>query len=315
LILAPLSVCSKNPISLWGSLAMSKKTEIPVYSLDKFKSKGDKSNLFEVELFDANRHFQVSYPHRHDFYEILYLAKGSGYHIIDSNKYAIKPPSIFFLSPGQAHKLELSHDIEGFIFIFTAEFYLLNQKNKNKLLEFPFFFSVEQNNPPLYLNNPEDNDFIRNLFVRSSNLVLNQNDFNEEIVRSTLDLILLTCNDLYPEELKSVQKGKGHILVKNFLLLIEENFHKNLRISDYANLLAITPNHLTQMVKQITGKSSVNILHEKTVVEIKRLLIHTDLSIAEISDTMNFPDQSYFTKYFKKLSNLSPMAYRRLHVK
>jgi len=294
---------------------MTKNIGIPVYSLDKFKSKNDRSNLFEVELFDANRHFKVSYPHRHDFYEILYLSQGSGFHIIDSNKYPINPPCIFFLSPGQAHKLELSHDIEGFIFIFTAEFYLLNQKNKNKLLEFPFFFSVDQNNPPIYLSNADDDNFIKNLFARCTNVVLNNHVSSDEIARSTLDLILLTCNDLYPEELKSLQKGKGHILVKNFLLLIEENFHKNLRISDYANLLAITPNHLTQMVKQITGKSSVNVLHEKTVVEIKRLLIHTDLSIAEISETMNFPDQSYFTKYFKKLSNHSPTAYRKLHVK
>jgi len=294
---------------------MSNKTGIPVYSLDKFKSKADKSNLFQVELFDANRHFKVSYPHRHDFYEVLYLSKGSGFHIIDSNKYPINPPCIFFLSPGQAHRLELSHDIEGYIFIFTAEFYLINQKNKNKLLEFPFFFSVEQNNPPIYLNNQEDDNYLKNLFVRCTNVVLNNQVSADEIARSTLDLILLTCNDLYSEELKTVQKGKGHILVKNFLLLIEENFHKNLRISDYADLLAITPNHLTQMVKQITGKPSVIVLHEKTVVEIKRLLIHTDLSIAEISDNMNFPDQSYFTKYFKKLTNLSPMAYRKIHVK
>ncbi len=294
---------------------MVAKIGIPVYSLEKFKLNDDKSSLYQVELFDANRHFAVSYPHRHDFYEILYLSKGSGLHIIDSNKYEIRPPCIFFLSPGQAHRLELSNDIDGFIFIFTAEFYLLDQKNKNKLLEFPFFFSVDQINPPIYLDNSEDDNFIKNLFSRCIQ-VLSKNKLSaDEIARSVLDLILLTCNNLYPEELKSVEKGKGYILVKNFLLLIEENFHKNLRVSDYANLLAITPNHLTQMVKQVTGKPSVNILHEKTVVEIKRLLIHTNLSISEISDYMNFPDQSYFTKYFKKLSHLSPMAYRKLHVK
>jgi YesN/AraC family two-component response regulator len=153
------------------------------------------------------------------------------------------------------------------------------------------------------------------LFTRCSNIVFNNQASSDEIARSTLDLILLTCNDLYPEELKSVQKGKGNILVKNFLLLIEENFQKNLRITDYADMLAITPNHLTQVVKQITGKTSIDTLHKKTVVEIKRLLIHTELTIAEISEYMNFPDQSYFTKYFKKLTNLSPMAYRKQSVK
>ena len=152
---------------------MDSKTNIPVYSLGKFKSKNDKCSLYEVELFDANRHFQVSYPHKHDFYEILYLSNGSGYHIIDSNKYEIKPPCIFFLSPGQAHKVELSDDIEGYIFIFTSEFYLLNQKNKNRLLEFPFFFSVEQINPPIYLNSKDDDKYLKALFKRCSNIVLN----------------------------------------------------------------------------------------------------------------------------------------------
>ncbi len=292
------------------------KKNIPVYSLDKFKSQSDKSRLFEVELFDANRHFQVSYPHKHDFYEVLYLSNGFGYHIIDSNKYEIKPPCIFFMSPGQAHKLELSKDIEGYIFIFTAEFYLLNQKNKNRLLEFPFFYSVEQNNPPVYLKNDEDNLYIQSLFKHCIKVVLkDENASVNEIARSTLDLILLTCNNLYPADRKTVQKGKGHILVKNFLQLIEQHYYQNLRINEYAQMLAITPNHLTQMVKQIMGKTSVEILQQKTVVEIKRLLIHTDLNVSEISDYMNFPDLSYFTKYFKKIAGLSPLAYRKKHEK
>ncbi len=295
---------------------MSKKTKIPVYSLDKFKTKNYNRNLYEVELFDANRHFQVSYPHKHDFYEVLYLSNGSGYHIIDSNKYEIKPPCIFFMSPGQAHKLELSKDIEGYIFIFNAEFYLLNQKNKNRLLEFPFFYSIEQNNPPVYLTKSEDNQYLKLLFKRCTDIVLlNDNASSDEIARSTLDLILLTCNDLYPAERKTVQKGKGHILVKNFLQLIEQHYYRNLRISEYAEMLAVTPNHLTQMVKQVMEKTSVEILQRKTVVEVKRLLLHTDLSIAEISDYMNFPDQSYFTKYFKKVSGVSPMTYRKDHEK
>ncbi|MDR1761986.1 MAG: AraC family ligand binding domain-containing protein, partial [Bacteroidales bacterium] len=74
---------------------------IPVYSLQNF-SKEQLNRQFQVETFDANRHFAVEYPHRHDFFEILFLSKGSGRHIIDSNVYEVKPPCVFFLSPGQA---------------------------------------------------------------------------------------------------------------------------------------------------------------------------------------------------------------------
>lgn len=288
---------------------------IPVYSLDKFSNTNDRSALFQVEIFDDKRHFKVSYPHRHDFYEVLYLTGGSGIHIIDNESYDIKPPCIFFMSPGQAHKLELSNDIEGYIFLFTAEFYLLQNTNKNRLLEFPFFFSAQQHNPPLSLESTYDNNFLKTLFIKGCNEIARKENCSNDIVRSLLDLILLTCDRLYPPHLRSVQSTKGHILVKKFLYLIEENYQNNLRVNDYADMLAITPNHLTQLVKQVTGKTSIELMQEKLIVEVKRLLLHTNMTISEIAELMHFPDQSYFSKYFKKISGISPMQYRKKSMK
>jgi len=287
---------------------------IPIYSLDKFSSSNNPHKGFQVEVFDANRHFMVEYPHRHDFYEVLYLSGGSGFHIIDSNKYKIEPPCIFFMTPGQTHKLELSQDIDGYIFLFAPDFYLLNQSNKNKLLGFPFFHSVTRQNPPLYLSNSEDNAFVKNLFLRGCNYVKNNNP-SEEIILSLLDLILLTCNQLYPKEYKVLPNNKGHISVKKLMLLIEENYQLNLTVSDYAGMLSITANHLTQLVKQITGKTTNEILQEKNILEIKRLLLYTNLTVTEIAAQMNFADQSYITKYFKKGTGLTPLQYRTASLK
>ena len=285
---------------------------IPIYSLDKFDRSNTPGKGFQVEVFDANRHFSVEYPHRHDFYEVLYLSAGSGYHIIDSNRYKIEPPCIFFMTPGQTHKLELSHDIDGYIFLFAPEFYLLNQSDKNKLLSFPFFHSVMRQNPPVYLANENDNKFLKNLFERGCSEVQTN---NEEIIRSLLDLILLTCNKLYPIEYSVLPNNKGHILVKKFLQLIEENYQKNLKVNDYADKLAITANHLTQIVKQITGKTTIEILQEKNILEIKRLLLYTNLTVSEIATELNFADQSYFTKYFKKCTSQTPLDFRKEMVK
>jgi len=282
--------------------------QIPVYSLGEFSKADQRSKMYQVEAFDANRHFQVSYPHKHDFYEVLFLTKGSGFHIIDSNKYRIQPPCVFFLSPGQTHKLELSHDIDGYIFLFTAEFYLLNQANKNKLLELPFFFSVSQENPPLLLKDESNVNFLKQLFTRAFTEV---KDNDEEIIRSILDLTLQTCNKLYPAKYFGIQKTRGHLLVKNLLQLIEENYQNNYSINEYASMLNITPNHLTQMVKQVTGNTSAKLLQNKVIIETKRLLIHTDMTVTEIADYMNFSDQSYFTKFFKKACGITPLQYRK----
>lgn len=282
---------------------------IPVYSLRSFSSRERESQQFQVEVFDANRHFAVKYPHRHDFFEVLYLAKGTGFHIIDGNKYRIQPPCVFFMSPGQAHKIEFSHDIEGFIFIFTPEFYLIDYNNPNRLIEFPFFFTIRQDNPPLLLENESDVDFLENLFNKGIKELEKGESFSVDLLHSILDLILNTCASLYKSDENSLT-GKGHMLVKRFFQLVEENYERNLSVAQYAGKMAITPNHLTQTISQLTGKTSSQIIKAKQILEIKRLLIHTNLSVTEIATRLNFPDQSYFAKFFKRETGISPLQYR-----
>jgi AraC-like DNA-binding protein/mannose-6-phosphate isomerase-like protein (cupin superfamily) len=288
---------------------------IPVYSLHNFSSQERVSQQFQVEVFDANRHFSVKYPHRHDFFEVLYLSKGSGFHVIDGNKYEIKPPCIFFMSPGQAHKIEFSSDIDGFIFIFTPEFYLINQTNQNRLIEFPFFFTIRQDNPPLNLLDEKEVLFLESLFKKGISEIEKGESYSVELLRSVLDLILTSCSMLYKTDEKISTKGKGHIVVKKFFQLVEENYRQNWSVAEYADRMAITPNHLTQTVNQLTGKTSSQIVRSKQILEIKRLLVHTNLSVTEIATRLNFPDQSYFTKFFKRETGISPLQYRVKAVK
>jgi len=293
----------------------SSSEQLPVYSLQIFSSPERSRQQFQVEVFDANRHFAVKYPHRHDFYEVLYLSKGSGFHVIDGNKYDIQPPCVFFMSPGQAHKLEFSNDIEGYIFIFTAEFYLINQNNQNRLIEFPFFFTIRQDNPPILLTKKENVTFLETLFQKGIGELANKENYSVELLRSILDLILTFCSTIYTSSEPQPAKGKGHIVVKKFLQLVEENYQYNLSVADYADKMALTPNHLTQTVSQLTGKTSSQIIKAKQILEIKRLLVHTNMNVTEIANQLNFPDQSYFAKFFKRETGFSPLQYRMKSLK
>lgn len=294
---------------------MGDHNKIPVYSVHNFSAPERKSQQFQVEVFDANRHFQVRYPHRHDFFEVLYLYKGSGVHVIDSNQYKIEPPCVFFLSPGQAHKLELSHDIEGYIYIFTPEFYLINRVNQNRLIEFPFFYTIQQTNPPLLLKNDDDNIFLKSLFKKGAFEAEKKEKASIEMLRAVLDLILTSCAHLYPEDEGLMTKGKGHLMVKRFYQLVEENYQRNITVNEYADMLAVTANHLTQTIKQLTGKTSMDIIKSKQILEVKRLLVHTNMGITEIASLLHFNDQSYFTKFFKKETGFTPLAYRNESMK
>lgn len=289
---------------------MNTKGNIPVYSLQSFSAPERISQQYQVEVFDAKRHFQVEYPHRHDFFEVLFLQKGSGFHVIDANRYAIEPPCVFFMSPGQAHKLELSHDISGFIFIFTPEFYLLNYNNQNRLIEFPFFYTVKQDNPPMLLKSNADVLFLEQLFQKGISEADKKNFASLDFLRSLIDTILNFCAHLYPKNDKLMVPGKGHLLVKRFYQLVEQNIQKNLTVNQYADMLAVSANHLTQTIRMLTGKTSNEIIKSKQILEIKRFLVHSSLGVSEIAQLMGFADQSYFSKFFKRETGITPLLYR-----
>ncbi|GAL83366.1 AraC family transcriptional regulator [Sporocytophaga myxococcoides] len=286
----------------------SGKNNIPVYSIDRFKRSGHYT-YFQIEIFDKNRDFKVQYPHRHDFYEILFITKGSGKHTIDFFEYEIKPGSIFFLSPGQIHDLDLSEDISGYIFLFTSEFYLINKNDQNKLLELPFFYPLIPGSPPLYINTIEEVKTFSDIFIQA--IAEREKNFEDspDLIGALLDILLIHCKRLYPQNAGD-KMNKGRLLVKKFKQLIEEKYQDNLSVKDYAEHLAVTPNHLSETVKQLTGRTSTDLINEKLLVEIKRLLIYSELTVSEIAFQLNFSDQSYFSKYFRKLTGQSPAEFR-----
>jgi AraC family transcriptional regulator, transcriptional activator of pobA len=290
----------------------TKKQNIPIYGLDSFLKNEKKQLEYQVNVFDVNRNFKVEYPHRHhDFYEVLFLTNGSGTHTIDAQDYEIKPYSLFFLSPGQIHDLQLSSDVEGYIFLFSSAFYHFNKTDPFKLFELPFFYHLGAENPPIYLENPKNIDSIIDLFQKSiaeSQLNLPE---SEEVIRALLDLLLIYCKRIFPAQNKEENNIKGKILAKRFKQIIEQHCKENLSIKQYAELLKVTPNHLSETVKAVTGRTSTDLINDRMLLEIKRMLSHSDLTISEIAYQLKFSDQSYFSKYFKKLVGIVPNEFRK----
>ena len=81
----------------------------------------------------------------------------------------------------------------------------------------------------------------------------------------------------------------------------------------YAELLYITPNHLNALCNDFLGVSAGTLIRDRVILEAKRLLINLDLMVAEIADRLNFSDQSYFIKFFKKYEGITPEKFRKLN--
>ncbi|HTF82489.1 MAG TPA: AraC family transcriptional regulator [Cytophagales bacterium] len=287
---------------------MNKK--IPSYSIDKF-TQDPSQDSFQIAVFNKDRPVKVEYPHRHDnFYEILLITEGSGVNKIDFTEYEIKPGSVFFVSPGQVHDIAYSDDIQGMIFLFNSEFYLLNKPDKNKLFDYPFFYSIHTHQSAIYLDEVQRQQ-LSALFMQARQESIMKQPAYREVVLSFLDIILNHCKRSFPSA-EFAKPSKGIILVKKFKQLIEENYLKNYAVRDYADLLKITPNHLNETAKLLTGKNAGALIDEKLILEVKRMLIYTSLNITQISNEFNFADQSYFSKYVKKHTGYTPEAIRKM---
>lgn len=97
-----------------------------------------------------------------------------------------------------------------------------------------------------------------------------------------------------------------------FMKLIHSSFKDVKSIKEYASILHISPNHLNKIVKLETGKSASALLNEVCILEAKVLLTQSNLSISEIAYELGFLDSSYFSRYFKKHSHISPSKYREM---
>ncbi|MDR2810730.1 MAG: AraC family transcriptional regulator [Tannerellaceae bacterium] len=107
------------------------------------------------------------------------------------------------------------------------------------------------------------------------------------------------------------QKSKHEMLVDHFVKLVQVHYKHHRRLEFYADKLCITPKYMSTIIKQTSGKAAGEWIDDYVMLEGKALLKSTNMTIQQISDELNFPSQSFFGKYFKRLVGVSPKEYRK----
>lgn len=285
---------------------------IDTYELPE-EEKDRSFQIYEVQgkrIMDKNKSYELSRPHRHNYYEICVFINGAGNHEIDFNTFPIQSQSIHFLSPGQVHLISREENYHGYLLMFKREFYSLAYQTKDLLFELPFF-NNNTSKPILELNKDEFLEFLELIdLIKRENK--KDHDLKDNIVRSFLHIFLLKCKVAFFEKRLSsgTNLNMSFVNVNQFKYLLEKNYKELHFVKDYADLLALSPLQLNKMVKNITGKNASDLIINRIVLEAKRLLAFTDLSNKEIAFEMNYPDPSYFTRIFRKKTGFTPSGFR-----
>ncbi len=286
-----------------------KKKEVQELPIRSFNNSNNEKAKFKIEIFQSFEQEQIIKieAHRHDYYHILFIKNGIGKHYIDFKTYDVKPNSIFFVSPSQVHSLEVSADVDGYVITFNSDFFLLNNSIQ-KLLDYPFFHSVS-NIPVIYL--PEKNPKIQLLL----NEIHEEYEASEKgrvsILRALLEVFLIKVSRLYHQPTINQSPNYLSYQVQKLEALIETHFKDYKKLNDYAEMMFISPQHLNNLCKKGLNKTVTNLIHERTLIEAKRLLLFTNNSITEIAYELGFKEKSYFMRFFKKHTTLTADTYRK----
>lgn len=282
-------------------------SDIPTFSIAHF---GPSVKSVEFDFAPLRHRLALlPYPHRHDFYQIVWITHGRGRHVIDSTRYAIRPNTIFFMSPRQVHALELPADADGYVMNFSESFFVLTLQNKELLHEVPFY-RLRHSTPVVYATAAQASQLARIVELIEDEYGSEQAGF-EDVIRSYLHVFLMQAGRLVDPQGRAVVSSRAFVLTRQFKALAEQHLLTLNSAKDYAQKLRVTERCLTEATKQATGFTANELIRDRMLLEAKRLLVHADMPVARIATTLQFQDPAYFTRFFRQHVGIAPLEYRR----
>ena len=223
---------------------------------------------------------------------------------INLEEYELCAPKLVTIMPGQVVELVSEDSLEGYVISLSKKFVdMVNlpgwQHQYMKMYNNPVIDIDEEALGAMRL-------FYSMLYRAAS---AEKNPFRPQIIESLISLFYYGGVSFFDKEAQSNLKCKNHI-VANFLELVQKNYREERLIQYYAGRLCITPKYLSKLVKEHTGRAAADWIEQHVILDARALLQTSDLSIQQIATMLNFPNQSFFGKYFKRATGVSPKQYR-----
>ena len=276
---------------------------------------GEDYSIQDIIVYDLkhfiDHHQDIKFPHRHSFYQVLFITEGEGSHIIDFETHIVKKGMIYFLAPSQVHEWLFSKNTNGILINFNENLFSSFLANSHYVNDFPFF-TANGMHSAIDLSDDASLKQIEQVLVNIQSEFASCDECKLDLIKVMLLQVFILVNrkTVYTQN-QSANKN-NYLVLRNFEKLIEQNF-KTLRMpKDYAKLLFVTPNHLNALCNQLTGKSAGDIIRNRVLLEAKRLLVNSNQNINEIAWQLSFEDNSYFSKFFKKYESITPDEFRKL---
>ena len=248
-------------------------------------------------------------PHKHSFFQILYVSRGAGIHYVDFQEWEIEDGTIFFLSPGQVHDLRFtSKNPEGIMINFNEDFFNDFLSQKDFINSLPVFSKSGKYG---FRKVDSCKSELESTIAKILKVIKHDSLYKKQFIQTlVLEIVLMIAMKTKDENPENEIISNNYLLVK-FEKLLEKYFMEAHHPKFYAAHLSVTPNYLNTLCKKLTGKTAGEIIRNRIVLEAKRLLVNSEYTISQIAYELYFEDNSYFTKFFKANTGLTPAEFRK----
>ncbi|MGL5234077.1 MAG: helix-turn-helix domain-containing protein [Empedobacter falsenii] len=246
----------------------------------------------------AKKDFSYKDVYDTDFFEIIFFTKANGTLYFNQEKLTISDNDIVFLSPFQKRQWLLDEkNLEMTCLIFQEQF--LNDFFADKLFSYRLLYFYQLNHSvKLPLKQNEFQNFIH-LLNEIQTEAKSVNKDSVHIIRSLLYYSLQKLNRLYAQKFQLPIENQQENIAFTFKKLLEQNIKQNLRITDYADKIGISRISLNKNIKKQFNVTASKMLHQRLLFEIQHYLIHTQLTVSQIADELNFSEPNHLMRFFK----------------
>ncbi len=242
-------------------------------------------------------------PGRKDFFEIVWLKNEEALHALKDTEMDARGDWIYLIPPYRVHQLNKAGK-KGELISFKRA--MLEEEDKEFLLDLFKIFNVQGEFSCLRLDSNVAADLseifglLEKEYDRSSNLI---------IIKALLKVFLLKL--IQVKELEFTSQDIHQKRVYEFLMLLESNYQQVRNTDFYAGKLGISSKRLNQILKEKLNKTGMQLIHDRIILEAKRSIIHSELTIKEIADELGFSDRPYFSRFFKKQTGQTPEGFQK----
>jgi len=273
----------------------------PLLNIQEFSTHPSQGcDLLFHELRGGN---YIAKPHKHDFFIIILFEKGNGEHVIDFKSYEIKDQQVHLVFPNQVHQWDIKKGTVGYQLMISRKW-------------FEIFWTSLQYSISYYQSHPvlQVPDYISEALLYEFKSIQAEleatKDIFWELIQARSKIIGLLVSKIIDANFKDVERFHSNSVITSFLNLIEEHFKQQRSVSFYADKLHISANYLNVVCQKSLSTTASSLIKDRILLEAKRMLKVSEMSVKDIVYDLNFYDHASFTKFFKVLTNMTPSEFR-----